>query len=83
MNRLIPRDSVKYLGILLDEHLQWAKQQNQVKTRLNQALGMLSKLRYHSNLNILRIVYRSIFGSHLRYDFKLWDKGTLDTLTLY
>ena len=36
---------------------------------------MLSKLRYHSNQNILRITYHSLFGSHLLY--------LLDTLTLY
>ena len=32
--RLIPIQSVKYLGVLLDEHLQWTKQSAYVKIKL-------------------------------------------------
>ena len=53
--RLIPAQSVKYLQILLDEHLQWAKQLSNVKIKLNRAIGILSKLRHNSNSEILKI----------------------------
>ena len=36
---------------------------------------MLSKLRYHCNLNILRITYYSIFGSYLLYGCQLWGQA--------
>ena len=40
-SKLISTGSVKYLGVLPDEHLHWTKQLNHIKTRLNQAIGML------------------------------------------
>ena len=42
--RLAPTHSVKYLGVLIDEHLLWNKQIVQMKSRHNRAIGMLSKL---------------------------------------
>ena len=42
--RLVRIHSVKYLGVLIDEHLLWNKQIAQIKMRLNRAIGMLSKL---------------------------------------
>ena len=43
--RLVPTKSVKYLGVLLDEHLNnWNEQISQVKMKLNCAIGTLSKL---------------------------------------
>ena len=56
--------SVKYLGVHLDDHLQL----NEVKMKLNRAIEILSKLRYYSNLEILKMVCHSLFGSHLLYD---------------
>ena len=41
----IPPQSVKYLGVLLDEHLQWAKQLSNFKVNLNTTIGTLSKLK--------------------------------------
>ena len=80
---LTPTDSVKYFGVLLDDRLTWTKQINQVKTRLNQAIGRPSKLQYVANLNIFRITYYLIFGLYLLYGCQLYDKQKLDTSTLY
>ena len=43
--RLTPVNRVKYLGILLDEHLQWSKQLAHVQVKLNHGIGILSNLR--------------------------------------
>ena len=63
--RLILISTVKYLRILLDENLSWMKQVNWVNSKLNQINGILSKLRHNTSLLILKIVYHSLFGSHL------------------
>ena len=73
--RLTPISTVKYLGILLDEHLLWTKQVNWVNSKLNQTTGILSKLRYNTSLPILKIIYHSLFGSHLQYGTQLWGQG--------
>ena len=70
--RLIPIHSVKYLGVLLDEHMSWNEQIYQTKLKLNHATGILSKLHSHANINTLRIAYYSLFQSHLHYGIQLW-----------
>ena len=60
---LIPTTSVKYLGVLLDEHLTWSPQISHAQIKLNGAIGILIKLRYQVNIYILKMVYNhSIFG---------------------
>ena len=69
---LNPISTVKYFGILLDEHLLLTKQVNWVKSKLNQTNGIL---RYNMSLPILKIVCHSLFRSHLQYGAQLWGKG--------
>ena len=77
--RLVPSKSVKYLGVLLNEHLQWNEQISLVKMKLNRAAGILCKLRYNPNLSVLKIIYHSLFGSRLLYGSQLWEQKTLKT----
>ena len=65
---------MKYLGVLLDEHMSWNEQIYQTKLKLNRDIGILSKLRSHANVNTLRIAYYSLFQSHLQYGIQLWDQ---------
>ena len=44
-----PAHSVKYLEVLVNEHLKWTKQLTQIKIKLNPAIGILSKLRNITN----------------------------------
>ena len=77
--RLFPTSSVKYLGVLLDEHLTWSPQISHVQMKLNQAIGILSKLRYQANTDILKTVYHSLFGTHLIYACQLWGQNNKET----
>ena len=74
---LSPSQSVKYLGVLLDEHLQWNDQIAQVKIKLSRAIGILSKIRYNANPTILKVVHNSLFGSNLLYGAQLWGLTNL------
>ena len=58
---------MKYLAVLLDEHMSWNEQIYQIKLKLNCTMVIFSKLRSHANLNTLRIAYYSLFQSHLQY----------------
>ena len=75
--RLSPSQSVKYFGVLLDEHLQWNDQIVHVKIKLNRAIGILSKIRHNANPIILKVVYHSLFGSNLLYRAQLWGQTNL------
>ena len=75
--------SVKYLGVLTDEHLLWNKQVAQIKMRLNRAIGMLSKLRINANFHILKTAYHSLFESHLQYGTQLWGQKNNEIITTF
>ena len=68
---LIPTQSVKYLGMLLDEHLQCGKKLSHVKVKMNRSIGVLSILRYNPNPDILKIKYYSLFSSHVIHTCQL------------
>ena len=38
---MTPTNTVKYIGVFLDEHLLWSKQLNHITTKLNQVIGVL------------------------------------------
>ena len=78
--RLFPTSSVKYLGVFLDKYLYWNKQLAHVIAKLNQGIGILSKLRHSTNLKILKIVSHSLVGSHLHYDAKLWGQTNVENI---
>ena len=63
--RLFPTSSVNNLGVLLDEHLTWFPQISHVQMKLNRANGILSKLRHQASIDILKMPYHSLFGTHL------------------
>ena len=65
---------MKYLGVLLDEHMSWNEQIYQTKLKLNRVTGILSKLHSHANVNTLRIAFYSVFQFHLQYGIQLWGK---------
>ena len=72
--RLTQTGRVKYLGVLLDDHLLWSKQINHFATKLNQAIGILGKLRSRASLKILKMTFHSLFCSHLLYGSQLWGQ---------
>ena len=77
--RLFPTTSVKYLGVLLDEHLTWSPQISHVQMKLNRAIEILSKLRYQENIRILKTVYHSLSETHLLYVCQLWGQHNKET----
>ena len=63
---LYTTNSVKYLGIKIDENLNWHENINNVAVELDRANAMLSKVRHFVHKKILKH-YHAIFESHLFY----------------
>ena len=73
--RIEPKQQVKYLGIILDEHLNWDTHFSNLKFKLNRAIGMLAKIRHYVvSLQTLKNIYFSIFHSHLIYGCQIWGQ---------
>jgi len=66
------KDTVKYLGILLDSQLSWQPQVSQVKRNISYGLGSLYKLRHFVPKKSLPNLYYSFIYSHISYGIKAW-----------
>ena len=58
---------VIYLGVFIDENLNWNTDINNISTTVIKDNAMLSKLWHFVNKDILLSVYYTIFHSHLAY----------------
>ena len=69
---LTPSKWVKYVGVHLDEHLNWKSHIATLATKLRRANGAISKLRHYVPTQILVNIYHAIFSSHIRYASQIW-----------
>ena len=60
-------NSVKYIGVKIDEHLTWKPHIDEISAKLNKANAMLSKIRHFVDQKTLKAIYHAIFQSHLYY----------------
>merc|ERR1711890_185260 len=72
--KIIPSTSVKYLGVIIDCHLNWKSQELAVSSKLSRALGMLSKIRHYVKHETLLMIYYGIFSSILTYGSIIWGQ---------
>ena len=77
MVRKLDKNLCKYLGVLIDEHLLFKDHIKFLKQKLNKANGILAKLRHHLPSDILKIVYYSLFDTHLDYVCQFWGQTTV------
>ncbi len=65
-------DNVKFLGLVLDNNLNWKAHVRELTPKLNSACYAIKKLCSISKPETLQLVYNSYFQSHLRY---FWGGG--------
>lgn len=70
--KLYPCSHIKYLGVILDEYLNWHKHIDSLSVKLRRANGALSILRHYVPKSILLSIYHAIFSSHLIYGCQVW-----------
>ena len=78
-NKQLKREyCIKYLGILIDSHLNWKKQVEFIGKKIRRNIGILCKLRHHVDLNILVKLYYALIYPFLTYGILIWG-NTYDT----
>ena len=65
--RLYPSKQVKYLGIKINENLNWKQHIHDIAMKLIRANALLYTIRNFVNSHILRTIYFAIFDTHLNY----------------
>ena len=73
--KLNPSIYVKYLGVLIDQHLSWKYQVNELSTKLSRTIGMLSKIRHYVDIKTSIMIYHGIFSSILNYGSQIWGQS--------
>ena len=74
------KDHVKYLGVLLDQHLSWKYQVKSVSLKVSRGLGIIAKLKPFLKDDLIRNIYFSVVYSHLNYGIQAW--GSADSSVL-
>ena len=69
------KNSIRYLGVQLDKELTWKTHIDNLVKKLSKVCGMIYKLRYYVPLSTLRIVYYSMFHSHVQYSILNWGRA--------
>ena len=76
-------NSVKYLGLKIDEHLTWTPHIDGISAKLNKANAMISKIRHFVDQKTLKAIYHVIFESHLYSSSLVWAQNFNSTKRLF
>ena len=63
---------VKFLGVLMDEHLSWKFHISELTKKLSRASGIFLKMRHLLSIDIMTNLYYSLFSSFLTYGSSTW-----------
>ena len=63
----------KYLGVIIDDKLNWNEQIKAINLKLSKGIGLLSKIRHFVPKTILRSLYYAFINSHMDYNLLNWS----------
>ena len=69
---LIKSKSVSFLGVNIDENLNWDSHINYIGTKISKCIGIMYKLRYCLPCSALFSLYNSLILSHIIYCIVVW-----------
>jgi hypothetical protein len=74
---LAQKDNVKYLGVLIDQHLRWNYHITNISKKISRGVGILSKLRNFMDTDLLKTIYYCLVYSHLSYGIHAWGSACM------
>ena len=72
---------MKYLGVILDNKLNWHSHIQFVCSKLAKAAGIIYKVRKKAPQNVLMLLYHSLVGTYLRYGIASWGSAKTTALS--
>ena len=78
--KIVPVDSVKYLGLTLQIDLYWKIHLTSLEEKLSRKIGLLSKIIHYVPKCLLKTIYYSIFNSYLIYGCEVWGQNQNNVL---
>jgi exonuclease III len=80
-NMIDKTNSVKYLGVMVDEDLNWKDQVALLVGKIGKYVGIISKIRSSLTKESLRLIYFAVIHSHLSYCTEIWGQCTASALS--
>ena len=68
---------VKFLGILIDDKLEWKDQTQACKNKITSAIYAIKKTKHILSQHLLRTIYYSLVYPHLTYGVSLWGSAQI------
>ena len=70
--------SIKFLGVMVDEHLNWKDHINIIENKLPKNLGLLHKAKQFLNAQAMKSLYFSFIHSYLTYGNVAWCSTSMN-----
>ena len=68
-------NSIKFLGILINDKLSWSPHLNYFCNLISRNVGILNKLKHIFPSNILLNIYNALILSHISYGILAWGRA--------
>jgi len=72
--------STKYLGVIIDENLNWKSHVSLIESKIKRGVGVISRLRHTVTKTILINLYYSLIHPYLLYGLVAWGNTYSTTL---
>ena len=69
------KDHIKYLGVIIDSHLNWKQHITNVSKKISRSIGVMYRIRKYLNLNAMKSIYYSLIYSHIVYAIQVWGSA--------
>lgn len=64
--------SVRFLGVIIDNNLTWKEHISYLQNKLKISIGVLKRIKPYIPERIFKTVYHSLFSSHMTYCISVW-----------
>ena len=72
----LQEDHIKYLGVIVDSHLNWKHHILNVSKKISRSIGVMYRIRKYVDLAVLKSIYYSLTYSHIVYAIQVWGPAT-------
>ena len=74
------KETVKFLGLLIDSNLTWKSHVDYISTKISKSIGLIAKLRYFVPQSTLITLYWSLVYPYLNYGISAWGQASKTNL---
>ena len=77
----LQEEGVKFLGVIIDENLDWKLQIAQIKKKIGKGNYLLWRYKHKLTINMKKTIYESFIRTHLTYCLPIWGSKKTAILT--